>query len=179
MIEILCKVRYDVDMEMLESFPKQHPAQPELKQEEKQMKKLIAMLLAVVMVIGLAACGGNTTTTETKAPTATEAPGATEAKTATPAAAGSVYYLNFKPEFDEALPGLAATYREKTGVPVKVVTAASGDYSTTLNAQMGKDGAPTIYNIGTMSGLRDWDVYALDLTGTPQAGELTTNDFNH
>ena len=30
MIEILCKVRYDVDMEMLESFPKQHPAQPEL-----------------------------------------------------------------------------------------------------------------------------------------------------
>ncbi|MDD5863331.1 MAG: ABC transporter substrate-binding protein [Firmicutes bacterium] len=142
------------------------------------MKKLIAMLLAVVMVIGLAACGGNTTTTETKAPTATEAPGATEAKTDTPAAAGSVYYLNFKPEFDEALQGLAATYTEKTGVPVKVVTAASGDYSTTLNAQMGKDGAPTIYNIGNMSGLKDWDDYALDLTGTPLAGELTTNDFN-
>ena len=63
-------------------------------------------------------------------------------------------------------------------MPVKVVTAASGDYSNTLNAQMGKDGAPTVYNIGNMSGLKDWDEYALDLTGTPLAGELATNDFN-
>lgn len=37
------------------------------------MKKLIALLLALVMVIGLAACGGSTTT-ETKASAATEAP---------------------------------------------------------------------------------------------------------
>ena len=29
-----------------------------------------------------------------------------------------------------------------------------------------------------MSGLKDWDEYALDLTGTAIAGELTTNDFN-
>ena len=142
------------------------------------MKKLIALLLAVVMVMGLAACGSKTTT-ETKAPTEAKVDTpATEAKTDAPAAAGSVYYLNFKPEFDQALQGLAASYTEKTGVPVKVVTAASGDYSNTLNAQMGKDGAPTVYNIGNMSGLKDWDEYALDLTGTPLAGELTTNDFN-
>ena len=142
------------------------------------MKKLIALLLAVVMVMGLAACGSKTTT-ETKAPTEAKVDTpATEAKTDAPAAAGSVYYLNFKPEFDQALQGLAASYTEKTGVPVKVVTAASGDYSNTLNAQMGKDGAPTIYNIGNMSGLKDWDEYALDLTGTALAGELATNDFN-
>ena len=142
------------------------------------MKKLIALLLAVVMVMGLAACGSKTTT-ETKAPTEAKVDTpATEAKTDAPAAAGSVYYLNFKPEFDQALQGLAASYTEKTGVPVKVVTAASGDYSNTLNAQMGKDGAPTVYNIGNMSGLKDWDEYALDLTGTALAGELTTNDFN-
>ena len=134
------------------------------------MKKLIALLLAVVMVMGLAACGSKTTT-ETKAPTEAKVDTpATEAKTDAPAAAGSVYYLNFKPEFDQALQGLAASYTEKTGVPVKVVTAASGDYSNTLNAQMGKDGAPTIYNIGNMSGLKDWDEYALDLTGTALAG---------
>ena len=142
------------------------------------MKKLIALLLAVVMVMGLAACGSKTTT-ETKAPTEAKVDTpATEAKTDAPAAAGSVYYLNFKPEFDQALQGLAASYTEKTGVPVKVVTAASGDYSNTLNAQMGKDGAPTVYNIGNMSGLKDWDEYALDLTGTALAGELATNDFN-
>ena len=91
------------------------------------MKKLIALLLAVVMVMGLAACGSKTTT-ETKAPTEAKVDTpATEAKTDAPAAAGSVYYLNFKPEFDQALQGLAASYTEKTGVPVKVVTAASGD----------------------------------------------------
>ena len=146
------------------------------------MKKLIALLLSLVMVFGLVACGGETETTTT-APAAdgneTTAPAApAETTEGGETASGSVYYLNFKPEFDEALQGLAATYTAKTGVEVKVVTAASGDYSTTLNAQMGKDGAPTIYNIGNMSGLKDWDDYALDLTGSAVAGELTTNDFN-
>lgn len=49
------------------------------------MKKLIALLLALVMVIGLAACGGSTTT-ETKAPVATEAPTQAEAPAETEAA---------------------------------------------------------------------------------------------
>ena len=86
------------------------------------MKKLIALLLAVVMVMGLAACGSKTTT-ETKAPTEAKVDTpATEAKTDAPAAAGSVYYLNFKPEFDQALQGLATSYTEKTGVPVTTPT---------------------------------------------------------
>ena len=145
------------------------------------MKTLIAPLLACMMVISLfAACAGEAKPTEPKAddtkPAGTEAPAPTEGGDT--AATGSVYYLNFKPEFDGALQELAKTYTENTGVPVKVVTAASGDYATTLNAQMGKDGAPTIYNIGNMSGLKDWDDYALDLTGSAVAGELTTNDFN-
>ena len=143
------------------------------------MKKLIAMLLALVMVLGLAACGGNAPAA-TEAPAANnDAPAATEAPAAenndAPAAAGSVYYLNFKPEFDEALQGLAADYTAKTGVEVKVVTAASGTYSDTLNANIDD---VTIYNIGNMAGLADWDDYALDLNGTALADELTTNDFN-
>lgn len=43
------------------------------------MKKLLALLLAVVMVLGLAACGGNTAPETTAAPEATEAPAETEA----------------------------------------------------------------------------------------------------
>ena len=49
------------------------------------MKKLIAMLLALTMVLGLAACGGNTAPAATEAPAAApeapvvEAPAATEA----------------------------------------------------------------------------------------------------
>ena len=116
------------------------------------MKKLIAMLLALVMVLGLVACGGNKTED-----------------------VGSVYYLNFKPEFDTALQELAKTYTEKTGVEVKIVTAASGTYSDTLNANI-ED--VTIFNIGNMAGLADWDEYALDLNGTAIAAELSTNDFN-
>ena len=117
------------------------------------MKKIFALALACLLLVGMfAGC----------------------AKKDTP----SVYYLNFKPEFNDSLQALAKTYTEKTGIPVKVVTAASGDYSTTLNAQMGKDGAPTIYNIGNMAGLADWDKYALDLSKTKLAGELATNEFN-
>ena len=117
------------------------------------MKKLIALLLVLVMAIGLTACGNK--------------PAAEEK--------GSVYYLNFKPEFDEALQGLAKTYTEKTGIEVKVVTAASGTYSDTLNSNI-ED--VTIFNIGNQAALADWDEYAMDLNGTAIAAELTTNDFN-
>ena len=142
------------------------------------MKKLIAMLLALVMVLGLAACGGSSAPAATEAP-ATQAPAAEAPATeAAPAAAGRVYYLNFKPEADATMQELAALYTEQTGVPVKVVTAASGTYSDTLTAEMGKSEAPTIFNIGNMSGLKDWDEYALNLADTAIAGELTTNEFN-
>ena len=140
------------------------------------MKKLIAMLLALVMVLGLAACGGSSAPAATQAPAAADAAPATEA--AAPAAEGRVYYLNFKPEADGTMQELAKLYTETTGIPVKVVTAASGTYSDTLTAEMAKSEAPTIYNIGNMSGLNDWDDYALDLTGTAVAGELTTDEFN-
>ena len=140
------------------------------------MKKLFALLLALAMVLSLAACGAPAAPAPTEAPAAPEAPAATEApKAEAPAEAGSVYYLNFKPEFNDALTELAATYTANTGVEVKVVTAASGDYSNTLNANIDD---VTIFNIGNMSGLKDWDEYALDLTGSSIAAELTTNDFN-
>ena len=154
------------------------------------MKKIIALLLAVVMVLGLVACSSSADKTPdtTPAETTDNTPADTtdtEAKTddtaaddTAAAASGKVYYLNFKPEFDEALTKLAADYTAKTGVEVKVVTAASGTYSDTLTAEMAKSEAPTIYNIGNKSGLNDWDDYALDLTGTAVAGELTTDEFN-
>ena len=129
------------------------------------MKKYLALILALVMSLSLVACGGGEDAADD---------GAGDAA----AEAGRVYYLNFKPEFDEALQGLAKTYTEKTGVEVKVVTAASGTYSDTLTAEMAKDEAPTIYNIGNMSGLKDWDEYAIDLKGTALAGELNTDGFN-
>ena len=136
------------------------------------MKKLIALLLALVMVLGLAACGAAETPATDAAPAGNDAPATEAAKSEE---AGSVYYLNFKPEFDEALVKLAADYTAKTGVEVKVVTAASGTYADTLNANI-KD--VTVFNIGTPAALEDWDEYALDLTNTAIAAELATDSFN-
>ncbi|MBE6957946.1 MAG: ABC transporter substrate-binding protein [Ruminococcaceae bacterium] len=117
------------------------------------MKKTIALLLACLLIVGMFA-------------------GCTQAETDEK---GSVYYLNFKPEFNDALTELAAKYTAKTGIEVKIVTAASGDYNNTLTSNI-KD--VTIFNIGNAAALADWDEYALDLTDSAIAKELTTNDFN-
>ncbi|MEE0718220.1 MAG: ABC transporter substrate-binding protein [Oscillospiraceae bacterium] len=141
------------------------------------MKKLIALLLAVVMVMGLAACGSKTTT-ETKAPTEAKVDTpATEAETDAPAAAGSVYYLNFKPEQDEAWQKLAAEYTAQTGVPVTVLTAASGTYEETLMAEMGKTEAPTLFQVNGPVGLANWADYCYDLSGSDLYSHLTSDGF--
>ena len=108
------------------------------------MKKLFAVLLALVMVLSLAACG---TAAPTETPTEPETPATEEpaAEPETPAATGSVYYLNFKPEADEAWQKLAETYTAQTGVEVKVLTAASGTYEETLVSEMDKSAAPTLF----------------------------------
>ena len=125
------------------------------KQEEKIMKKLLALLLVLVLALGMVACSG----------------GSNEK--------GSVYWLNFKPEAKEALESLAKTYTQQTGVEVKIVTAASGQYESTLTAEMdkGKD-APTLFVVGNAAAVKTWGEYCYDLKDTAIAKELTTNDFN-
>ena len=137
------------------------------------MKKIIALVLCLVMVFAMCACGeSNTATTAPAADTATEAP-AEE-----PAAAGSVYYLNFKPESDEAWQALAETYTKQTGVPVTVVTAASGTYDQTLTSEMDKSEAPTMFQVGNPGAVATWGEYCLDLTGTDVYNEMTTHAFD-
>ena len=138
------------------------------------MKKIIALVLALIMVFALAACGQSAAPATAAPETKTEAPAETEADSA-PAAAGKVYYLNFKPELDETAQALAAMYTEQTGVPVKVVTAASGSYSDTLTAEMGKSEAPTLFQIGNAWGILDWGEYAMDLDGTAILDQLATD----
>ena len=98
---------------------------------------------------------------------------------AVPAAAddASVYYLNFKPEADEAWQSLAAAYTEETGVPVTVVTAASGNYETTLTSEIDKSDAPTLFQVNGPIGLANWKDYCLDLTGSEIVGNLTSDAF--
>ncbi len=156
------------------------------------MKKIIAMLLALVMVLGLAACASKTEPAQTEEPAATETTPAAEETTeetteepaetteepATTEATGSVYYLNFKPEADEAWQKLAASYTEQTGVPVKVVTAASGTYDTTLAAELDKSSAPTLFQCGNQGAINSYGDYCYPLDGTAIMDQMTTDAFN-
>ena len=137
-------------------------------------KKTLSLTLAAAMTAGLlVGCGGGAASSSTPA-ASSEAPASS---TAAPAAAGKVYYLNFKPEQDEAWQKLAATYTEETGVPVTVVTAASGQYETTLMSEMAKSDAPTLFQVNGPVGLASWKDYCYDLSGTPFAGELTSDSY--
>jgi raffinose/stachyose/melibiose transport system substrate-binding protein len=125
------------------------------------------------------ACTPAATTPAAEEPAATEAPAVEAPATDAPAAVGKVYYLNFKPEADAAWQTLAAQYTELTGVPVTVVTAASGTYSETLTAEMDKGAAaPTLFQCGNKAGLDTWSDFLYDFTGTEVYAQQTTNDFN-
>lgn len=143
------------------------------------MKKLLAVLLALVMVLSLVACGAAPAETP-NTPAEPETPATEEpaAEPETPAATGSVYYLNFKPESDAAWQEIAKTYTEQTGVPVKVVTAASGQYDTTLTAELDKDAAPTMFQVGNVGAVNSYGEFCYNLEGTDVYNEMTTTDFN-
>ena len=93
------------------------------------------------------------------------------------AATGSVYYLNFKPEQDQQWQDLAKLYTEKTGVPVTVVTAASGTYENTLRSEIEKADAPTLFQVNGPVGLKSWSDYCLDLKDTALYANLKSDDF--
>lgn len=127
------------------------------------MKKFLALALALVMALSLAACGK-------KADDNNKGNG-DEAK-------GSVYYLNFKPEADKAWQDLAKTYTEKTGVEVKVVTAASGQYDTMLTSELDKSAPPTMFQVGNQGAVNSYGDFCYPLDNTDVMKEMTTQDFN-
>ena len=134
------------------------------------MKKVFALLLTLSLCVGLlSACGGSKTETP--------ASSGSDQETSAPAATGAVYYLNFKPEQDEAWQKLAAAYTEATGVPVTVLTAASGTYEETLMAEMGKSEAPTMFQVNGPVGLANWVDYCYDMSGSELYSHLTSDGF--
>ena len=125
-------------------------------------KKLLSVALCATMVAGLlAGCGSSS-----------------KSDKASSDSKGSVYWLNFKPEADEALQGIAKTYEKENGVKVKVVTAASGNYNSTLTSEMGKSAAPTLFVVGNQAAVKTWNDYCIDLKGTDVYNELNTDAFN-
>ena len=114
------------------------------------MKKIVALVLALALCLALAM---------------------------TASAEGSVYYLNFKPEQDAQWQELAKLYTEKTGVTVNVVTAASGNYETTLMSEMEKSDCPTLFQVNGPVGLANWKDYCYDLKDSEIYKHLTSDAF--
>lgn len=147
-------------------------------------KRTLALVLSVFMLAAiLTACGGDngsstssTDSTSTPASTPSTADESSASDTGT-GTAGSVYYLNFKPEQDSQWQDLAATYTEQTGIPVTVLTAASGQYETTLKSEIAKTEAPTLFQVNGPVGLESWKNYCYDLSGSAVYNELSSEEF--
>lgn len=138
------------------------------------------MLASAMLATMFAGCGDDATgDAGSSTPADNGAAASTEAGEAAPAASGdgSVYYLNFKPEQDEAWQALAATYTEQTGVPVTVITAADGTYEQTLKSEIAKTEAPTLFQVNGPVGLANWKDYCLDLSGSEVYSHLTSEDY--
>lgn len=137
------------------------------------MKKLLAVLAIALLVVGTVTIFSMAEKEPAQTPPA-------QAGTEPPAAqggAGSVYYLNFKPEQAQQWQAVAKTYTALTGVPVTVVTAASGTYEDTLRSEMEKADAPTLFQVNGPVGLRTWKDYCLDLRDTALYQNLKSDDF--
>ena len=124
------------------------------------MKRIMALLTAAVMIFTLSSCGKKNNTSET------------EKKSD-----DTVYFLNFKPEIADAYKLVAQKYEEETGKKVKVVTAASNNYETTLKSEIAKSDAPTIFQINGPVGYESWKNYCLDLSDSKLYSYLTDKDL--
>lgn len=120
-------------------------------------KLIISMALAATMIVGCSNASGTSATGSDSN--------------------GRVYYLNFKPEADEYWQDLAKEYTEETDIPVKVITAASGEYEKTLKSEMAKSEAPTLFQVNGPIGLASWKDYCADLSGTDVDNELTNKAY--
>lgn len=118
----------------------------------RTIKAAVGVIAIAAMSVGtLAACGSDSSSSDGK---------------------GKVYYLNFKPEANDAWQALAKKYTKKTGVEVKVQTAASGTYEQTLKSEIAKSEAPTLFQVNGPVGYQNWKSYTADMSDTEPYKEL-------
>lgn len=134
-------------------------------------RKLVSLMLTAAMATAmLAGCGSNDAgSNDGAAEDTTKQEEAADKEDGADKAAegeGSVYYMNFKPEIDAQWQEIAEAYTAETGVPVKVVTAASGQYEATLKSEMSGSNAPTLFQVNGPVGYQNWKDYCLDLADT-------------
>ena len=88
-----------------------------------------------------------------------------------------IYFLNFKPEVTDVYCEIAEAYEEETGIKVKVITAASGEYESTLKSEMAKKQKPAIFQINGPVGYETWKEYCSNLIDTELYKQLSQQDM--
>ena len=137
-------------------FPAKFGLKEVIKEKNSMMNRIIktavCMTAVAAMSVGtLAACGSSDSGSDAK---------------------GKVYYLNYKPEINDAWKALAKKYTEKTGVEVKVETAASGTYQQTLKSEFAKSEAPTLFQLSGVAEYQTWKAYTSDMSDTEPYKQL-------
>lgn len=129
------------------------------------MKRVLSVLLCALLVVSFFGCGkkddGEITGTSQ------------ENDNMSAESSEEIYFLNFKPEVANVYDEIAKTYKEETGVTLKVVTAASDTYEQTLTSEVAKKDAPTIFQINGPRGYQSWKNYCADLSDTKLYSYLT------
>ena len=109
------------------------------------MKKTLSIILIIALALSSAFAGG-----------------------ASESNANEVYFLNFKPEIADVYTDIVApAFEEETGLSLRVVTAASNQYQTTLRSEMAKSNPPVIFQVNGPVGVQAFtnDVAPLEDTG--------------
>ena len=109
------------------------------------MKKSLSIILIIALALSSAFAGG-----------------------ASESNANEVYFLNFKPEIADVYTDIVApAFEEETGLSLRVVTAASNQYQTTLRSEMAKSNPPVIFQVNGPVGVQAFtnDVAPLEDTG--------------
>ena len=109
------------------------------------MKKTLSILLILALALSSVFAGG-----------------------AKESSANEVYFLNFKPEIADVYTDIVApAFEEETGLKLRVVTAASNQYQTTLRSEMTKSNPPVIFQVNGPVGVQAFtnDVAPLEDTG--------------
>lgn len=126
----------------------------------KKIKGILAITLASLMAVSImSGCSNDDNSSDATA------------------SAKEIYYLNFKPEIANKYKEIADEYKQKTGVTVKIVTAASGGYESTLKSEIAKTDAPTIFQVNGPVGFNAWKDYCADLSDWELYKDLTDEDL--
>lgn len=139
-------------------------------------KKLLSVALCVAMAAtALVGCGSKDEKDDTKKKD--DGGSSADKEAGGDETAGSVYFLNFKPEIADDYETLMAAFTEETGIEAKVVTAAEGQYESTLKVEMEKEEAPTLFTVNGPVGYNTWKDYCADLTDTELYKLLNQKDM--